>query len=112
MTNKENKAFLFFMYIIIFLGVIYIYGSSVVFYFDQKQGDATITLNKGKKIYLEYFHSEKKKKIKIIYKDRKSELQELKSNMKVDILYSNRYPTCIAFLHFYQKLLPNRRYQL
>jgi len=102
-NNYDTKIFILLISVISFVGVVYLYGPSIVFYFDQRQGYGTITLKKGKNIFLEYFHDDKKKKYKIFYKDRESKLKELKSNMKVEILYSNRYPTCIAFLNYGDK---------
>lgn len=100
MTNSNDKLALFFIYVLIFLSLIYWYGPSVVFYFDQTQGEGKITSIIGNRIYLEYFHNNKNKRIKIFYKDKETEDWGFQPNMKVKILYSNRYPSCVAFLNY------------
>lgn len=99
MNNIENKIFFFLVYLVIFIGISFYYGPSIVFYFDQTNGDAVITSKKGNIIYLEYFHNEKNKKFKMYYKCENLEIQEIIPNKKVEILYSKSFPSCIAFLN-------------
>lgn len=93
-------AWLFiYLFILFFLGII-VRGPSISFFFDQKNGKATITdIQDNGRIDLHYFHQPKEKTIRLAYicYD-KHKLTQLKSKSTWDILYSTYFSEQIAII--------------
>lgn len=101
---SKHRLVLLLMYIGFLLWSLYYYIPSIAFYYDQLEGQATISKIVDKRVHLNYHHKDLDENVVVSFREgNKLYLEKLEAGKSVNIRYSKKFPSKISIDDYHSK---------